>query len=357
MSNQPPNHPHGRAALAIADGTPLVPGEPIQLTPDGTFRARDGRPAGLAGWRLDAPIAERLRARLAERGNPIVIDYEHQTLNAEANGAPAPAAGWIDPAGIEYRPGAGLFAAPRWTERAAGMIAAREIAFVSPVLLYDPASGDVVDIHSAGLTNTPAVHGMRPLAALAERLGLSTHHPEDTPMDLAAVRSLLGLPDDADEAAILQAITELKGEADEVASLTEQIAALKQTATPDPKEWVPAAVHAEAIAALKAATATADAGALDTLIEQGMAAGKIPGQSTAEWLRGQGMAAAREYLKDAPGIAALKSTQTQGQAPAGAAGDSHPKLAAEELAVCKQMGIDHAAYLNTRTELFPETRP
>lgn len=176
-------------------------------------------------------------------------------------------------------------------------------------------------------------------------------------MDLAALRSLLGLPDDADEAAILKAITDLKSQANEAASLTEQVASLKQAATPDPQAWVPAAVHAEAIAALKAATLTADAGALDALIEQGMATGQIPGQATADWLRGLGLDAAREYLKDAPGIAALKGTQTQGHAPAGAAGDANPKLADEELAVCKQMGLDPAAYLKTRTDLFPETRP
>jgi phage I-like protein len=372
-------------ALGIADAAALVEADaPVQLTPDGLFRARDGRPEKLPGWHMDAAIAATLLERLRERQNPIVIDYEHQTLTAAESGHPAPAAGWMDPAGIEYRPGQGLFAAVRWTARAAAMIAAREIAFLSPVLLYSPTTGAVLDIHSAAVTNTPAVHGMRPLAELAERLGYvvptltppgpplpsrgeggesprlpagGPSHPEDTPMDLAALRSLLGLPDDADEAAILKAIADTKSQAGQVAALTEQLTTAKlaaeAAATPDPKAWVPVAVHQEALAALRTRSATADATELAALIEGGLKAGQIPGQATADWLRRQGPAAVRAYLEGAPAIAALKTTQTGGHTPAGADGAKPKDLAEEELAVCTQMGLDPAAYLATRTVLFP----
>lgn len=312
------------AALAIGEASPLVAADqPIQLTPDGTFRARDGRPQGLPGWQMDAAVATQMLTRLAARANPIVVDYEHQSLNAEANGQPAPAAGWIDPGAVSYRPGEGLVAAVRWTAKAAAMIDAREIAFVSPALVYDKTTGAVLDLHSVALTNTPAVQGMRPLAALAERLGYSLPFdpPEDTPMDLAALRSLLGLPDDADLAAIQQAVTALKTQADQVAPLTEQVAALKAAppATPDPAAFVPLAVHQEALAALKRVGAETLDAELNSLIETGLAEGKIPGQATAEWLRGQGLAACRQYLADAPALAALKGTQTTGAPPAPAA--------------------------------------
>ena len=176
-------------------------------------------------------------------------------------------------------------------------------------------------------------------------------------MDLAALRSLLGLPDDADEAAILKAIADTKRQAGQVAALTEQLTTAKlaaeAAATPDPKAWVPVAVHQEALAALRTRSATADATELAALIEGGLKAGQIPGQATADWLRAQGPAAVRAYLEGAPAIAALKTTQTGGHTPAGADGAKPKDLAKEELAVCTQMGLDPAAYLATRTVLFP----
>ena len=43
-------------------------------------------------WRINAAIASAVMERF---NGPRVIDYEHQTLHKEANGQPAPAAGWI----------------------------------------------------------------------------------------------------------------------------------------------------------------------------------------------------------------------------------------------------------------------
>ena len=63
-----------------------------QLLPAGHFKADDGRPHDVAGnhWYIGAEIAARLIAQVDERVNPLVIEYEHQTLNAENNGQPAP---------------------------------------------------------------------------------------------------------------------------------------------------------------------------------------------------------------------------------------------------------------------------
>ncbi|QKV56343.1 MAG: hypothetical protein HT580_03130 [Dechloromonas sp.] len=48
----------------------------------GVFRAKDGRPAHLPGWKIDAEIAQRVIAASASV-DELVIDYEHQTINAE----------------------------------------------------------------------------------------------------------------------------------------------------------------------------------------------------------------------------------------------------------------------------------
>src|SRR5258708_27555760 len=78
----------------------------IQLLPAGEFRAIDGRPAEVQAWKLDRATAERLIAEFNAKKNDLVIDYEHQTLHAEDNGKPAPAAGWIK--ALEWREGKGL---------------------------------------------------------------------------------------------------------------------------------------------------------------------------------------------------------------------------------------------------------
>jgi phage I-like protein len=61
----------------------------------------------------------------------------------------------------------------------------------------------------------------------------------------------------------------------------------------------------------------------------------------------------RAYLEGAPAIAALKTAQTGGHTPAGAGGDKAKAMTDEEVAVCKQMGLEPDAYLATRTVLFP----
>ncbi|MQY50758.1 phage protease [Rhodocyclus gracilis] len=86
----------------------------FRLLPAGEFRARDGRPAEIPAWRMDATIAAALINQVAATGVDFVIDYEHQTLLAEKNGQPAPAAGWFK--ALEWREGDGLYVVgAKWT--------------------------------------------------------------------------------------------------------------------------------------------------------------------------------------------------------------------------------------------------
>lgn len=312
-----------------------------QLVPDGVFRARDGRPRGLAGWRLDAAIAERVLARLRARRTPIVVDYEHQTLNADKNGQAAPAAGWIDPATVEYRPAEGLVAPIQWTAKAKAHIDAGEYKFLSPVLPYDARTGEVLDLLHVALTNFPAVDGMTPVAALTTRFDLDPE--EDPAVDRTQLITLLGLASDASDEQIQQAITALKAHAEEAAALKTEVAALK-TQAPDLSQYVPKAVFDEQAAALAALKTHADAGEIDRLIEDGLKDGRIAGQATADWLKTQGLAALKAHLAGAPKMAALKGMQTRGKAPEGAEKTDDDKLGDADLAVCKAMGIDPEAY-------------
>lgn len=345
-------------ATAGADGM-------AQLVPDGLFRSRDGRPTTLDGWRMSPQIAERVLARLRARQTPIVVDYEHQTILSETNGQPAPAAGWIDPASVVYRPGSGLYAPIKWTERARGYIAAGEYLYLSPVLRTDERTGEVLDLLHVALVNDPAVDGMSSVAvALRARFGLSSNasggasasanpRTEDPDVNelLKKLAAALGLPENTTEAAALEGVQALKAQADQVAeartalgvddkaALPEAITALKSAADkkPDLSGYVPKAVFEETRAQLVALKANSDTAEIDRLIEEGLADGRIAGKATADYLRSEGLTALKAHLADSPSVAALKSTQTKGKQPDGSGEDG--AISAAEKQVAAAMGL------------------
>lgn len=329
------------------------PPSEILLLPAGRFQARDGRPATASGfWELDASGAQQLIAAASAARGDYVIDYEHQTLNSQANGQPAPAAGWFKT--LEWRDGTGLWAKVRWTAAAAKAITAGEYRYISPVFSY-AKDGRVLSLLMAALTNFPALDGHSDLATLAAaRFSLPTEDSPLTEAQLAALRAALKLDKDADADAINAAVTALAGKVaagdDAIASLktrTDELAALKsQATTPDPDKWVPKAVYEEAQAASRATAANSEQAALTALIKQGVADGRIPGQATATWLQDQGLAACKTYLESAPALAGLSGTQTGGKDPAAADKTKTGKdaLTEDDLAVCTQMGIDPADY-------------
>lgn len=320
------------AALSLA----LAPhaGNAIQLTPAGTFRARDGRPKDLAGWKMDASIAAKLIEQAAARATPYVIDYEHQTLATADNGKPAPAAGWFKT--LEWRDGQGLFATDvQWTDAAKAMIDAGEYKFISPVFGFDRATGAVLKLQMAALTNTPALDGMDAVAALAQEFFTRSQEPtheKDQPMKALAL--LLGLKEDATEAEINAAIVALNAK---VAAHDATVAALKEQAgKPDPAKFVPVESVAALQADLAALTARLNEGELEDVVQAALKEGKLL-PAMEPWARELGkkdLAALKGYVEKFPAV--LNGNQTGGRAPAGEqAGD----LSVEQLAVCKLMGV------------------
>ncbi len=139
------------------------PTRTFRLIPAGMFRANDGRPNNIEGWVLNKAAALKIIQAAQQRATDFVIDYEHQTLQSKNNGNPAPAAGWFKK--LEWREGDGLYVVDaRWTDIAGRMILAKEYRYISPVFTYDK-SGNVQGIHSAALTNTPALDGLTELIA------------------------------------------------------------------------------------------------------------------------------------------------------------------------------------------------
>ena len=299
-----PNPPIAIAACLIELNS-RVPSE-IQLLPSGRFSARDGRPSGLTGWYVDAAIAQQLIAQANAQADDYVIDYEHQVLNAKTNGQPAPASGWFKQ--LEWREGVGLFAVNvSWTAAAKAHINNNEYRYISPVFSYDKATGAVTNLLMAALVNTPALDGMKDLAAAYSQL------IQEQPMDLTELIKLLGLADGAELSAIIEAVKELKATADKASG---EVEALK-LATPDPAKFVPLAVMSALQGELSELKADLHADKVTQLITAALSDGRLllAQKDWASILGRSDIAALSSYLNTVTPIAALSAMQSQGNAP------------------------------------------
>ncbi len=332
----------------------------MQITPAGDFGPSDGREMDVPAWRVDADIAARVIAA-HNPAQPLVIDYEHQTLHAEANGQPAPAAGWIH--ALRWIDGRGLFAEAELTPRARQQVADGEYRYFSPVIQYERATGAVQRLLMGALTNNPAIHGMQAVDLTAAATArFNPTHPQET--DVTLLQKLIAalmLPADTTEEAALAACAARKAQADAA------LAALKlQTdagadavtaacaaqvkpaaATPDPAQYVPVGVVQELQHSVAALSAAANARAIDDLVMPALAEGRLL-PTMEKWARDLGkdnLAALKQYLDSAQPIAALAGTQTAGQAPAGL--DQHG-LSADERAVAAACGMTPEQYASGR---------
>lgn len=121
---------------------------------------------------LDAESAALVMEAFAAHGTDVPIDYEHQSLGgsyASPSGL-APAAGWIralravtPDLSSEGTVTPGLWAQVNWTDSGRERVASREYRYLSPVVMVRKSDRRVVALHSAALTNKPAIVGMRPI--------------------------------------------------------------------------------------------------------------------------------------------------------------------------------------------------
>ncbi|NPV89246.1 MAG: hypothetical protein HPY50_00540 [Firmicutes bacterium] len=123
----------------------------IKLLPFGLVKSVKG------DFNVDEESLTEIIGYFEARGNDVVIDYEHQTLD----GGQAPAAGWVKE--LQDRGPDGLWARVDWTERAREYLANKEYRYLSPVVLVRRADNKAVAIHSVALTNAPAMSGVRPI--------------------------------------------------------------------------------------------------------------------------------------------------------------------------------------------------
>jgi phage I-like protein len=165
----------------------------VHLLPLGDVRTRDGRRYRVTNPRAVVAAFEAARITLP-------VDFEHQS--ERPGGGPAPAAGWITR--LDVRPD-GVWGHVEWNAATAAMIRRREYRYLSPALLFDPATREVLALRSAGLVHHPAMH----LKAIASE---DSPVPELTSPEelLAAIAEALELRSNADLDAIMAAIMDLR---------------------------------------------------------------------------------------------------------------------------------------------------
>jgi phage I-like protein len=352
----------------------------IQLFPAGDFDAPRSALRGQGPWHLNADSAQQLISACAQRANDMLIDYEHQFLHSAKNGLPVPAAGWIDSASLEWRddPAAatGLFARQvKWVGDASALIAADIYRYLSPVFSYDAKTGTVLDIINVALTNSPAIDGMQAVTIAAASFMALTSTPLPEPEMNEEIRErllyVLNLPTLATDADIIAELDKAKallasGVTDaaatsladlctakdtKIAALSAQVGIEARSTEVDPTQYAPIAVVTELRTRLAALSTTANVDQVEKLITEGIAQGKLIGESEQAWARSVGkkdIAALSHYLDSAQPIAALSGMQSAGKVPV-AVEIAALSATAEEQAVAAQLGISHEDIVKQRS--------
>lgn len=119
---------------------------------------------------IDDEAFARIESAFAAKGIDLVVDFEHQTHGAltdsPAKDGRAPAAGWIsklelNKVGRDGR-GPGVYGLVAWVGDTPELLTSKRYRYISPTMVVND-DGLVNEIVSAGLTNFPAIHGMRPV--------------------------------------------------------------------------------------------------------------------------------------------------------------------------------------------------
>jgi phage I-like protein len=241
-----------------------------------------------------------------------------------------------------------------WTSQAQEYLRHREYRYFSPVLKLDPESRKPTQLMQVGLTNVPAIKGLKPLVArrqgesgttgVAQAQALKVHQ-EEKGETMEKLKRLLGLDPEADLEAVeekalevlrdLQAALDLPGEAS-AGQIQGALTALKAGAGQ-------ALQMQEELQTLRCRLAEQ---AASQVVEEAMKAGKVsPAQRewACQYFR-RDPEGFKTYLAKAPKIVPtgeylqlLKEGLPEGS-----------ELAPEELALCRALHLSPEAYLKAK---------
>jgi phage I-like protein len=290
------------------DRIPLFPAPAAE----GMIKARDGR----IFWMKDAA---RVVAEFNTDGHEIPLDWEHAAEIKAPMGEPAPAAGWISLLSLESD--GSIWGSVEWTDRGRASVESREYRYISPAFRLDPETREVLQLLTAGLTNTPAMT----MPAL-------THVQNGEPKMNPELLKLLGLDEKATSEQVVEATKQLQAKisAESEAKVAAEAASKKleaelasaRSSQPSLKDFVPRADYDATLARVevlekKAADekAAAHKVQVDAEIASAMKAGKITPATKSFYEKtcatADGLAAFREFCSSAPVIAPDNIVQGQ----------------------------------------------
>ncbi len=239
----------GQERLVIGSADIAAAPSSVLVAPWGEVRSSNGT------FVMDEEGARLVLAAFKDHGTDIPIDYEHQSLGgayASPSGQ-APAAGWIKSLGFvppeQAGDGqAGLVAEVAWTEPAREKLAAREYRYLSPVVIVRRSDRRVIALHSAALTNKPAIVNARPIVNKAAEAETTTVGSPDANESVECgptidlLRARLELPADANLHQVLaqaeRRLADLSAQAAAVeADRRVQAALAEGKLTPAQRDW------------------------------------------------------------------------------------------------------------------------
>lgn len=313
--------------LAICDRA-LAPGggapEWVHLLLAGHIASRDGR-------QFELPDPGAVILDFQSRGVDLPIDYEHQNDKkaARPNG-PVPAAGWIKELLVED---SGIWGRVEWAATARDMIGKREYRYLSPSILFNPKTRQVLRLKGAGLVHSPALY----LTALAEE-GADSVQPEQSRQSTPASPEVmqkpalsLGLPPDSDAATILGSVLPSAATAREA---------------PDPSRFVPIDAVRDLLSDRNARSATMRESEAKARVELAMNAGHITpamrGWATA--LCQQDPESFETFIAKSPAPYAHLTRELVPGRPPGSSPQNQAQASDGEAAICEQLGLKPGSF-------------
>jgi phage I-like protein len=303
-------------ALQAEGGAPAR----IHLLPRGPeIQGRDGR-----RFRLSDP--QRVIAAFNASGLPIPVDYEHGA-EQDPDGTPRPAAGWIERLELADD---GIWGTVSWTTRGAELVGNREYRFISPALLIDPKTKEILALASAGLVHRPNLY----LTALNR----SADNPE--PPMLKEILAALGLAETASAADAVVAINALK---------SEKTVALNAAEHPPIEKFIPRTQHDQVVTQLNEARQkitdferAANEKRANDLVDEAVKAGKVAPAAKDHFLQ----MALNAFESTKAAIEAMPAVLQPGADPK-LKNDPDPGAGAltdQQKALCRQLGLDEAEF-------------
>ncbi|WP_425230210.1 phage protease [Sphingomonas sp.] len=317
----------------------------LHLLPAGTVTTVDGR----GPYQLTDTAAV-IAASLEAAGGKLPIDECHAIDRAAPLGLPAPARGWI--VELQGRDD-GLWGRVEWTEQGRQIMADRQYRGLSPAIVHDKLK-NITAVLRASLINTPNLVGLTALhsegnqmdllARLIEALGLDAGADGDAVIAaikklkdmpapalqsaLAPIGAALGLAAGADATAVLagvQQLTAAKGDSAAIVALQGELATTAQTL-------------ADLLDSNKRRDAT-------TFVDGAIAEGRVGVKPMRERYIALHMADPVATAAQVAALPAIKPGATFTGTDPGRAADG---LSAEDERTIALMGIDRAAFLETR---------